>query len=380
MNGKRILATAMALSFCGLLCACAADNTLSARGSMDSRLKAVEGSLHKTQEELKALAGKQGQDDARVAELHKKLGELLASLQAQGLKTPAPLPAKAPPGSALGVGFARPGADASGRQPAPAVAAVPAAAPSPDEKAAGGEPLVQTPSGPVPASAVPQESRHTRGSRVGPAANAAPATPEAAIAADRGETPALVPPVAETPPQAPVAASGPAATTPPAPAAAAPPASAQPVAPSSLEVSTPEPKTSSLAPDNAETASPTEKAEYNRALQIAINGRTAEAKAAFDQFMAAHPKSPLTPNALYWVGESSYAGGDYQKAISEFERVARGWPGHHKAADSLYKVAMAQEKLGDVAAARATLERYLKDYPNAEMAGVARQKLQALPQ
>ncbi len=80
------------------------------------------------------------------------------------------------------------------------------------------------------------------------------------------------------------------------------------------------------------------------------------------------------------MGESSYAGGDYQKAINEFERVSRGWPGHHKAADSLYKVAMAQEKLGDVVAAKATLERFLKDYPNAEMAGVARQKLQALSQ
>lgn len=58
--------------------------------------------------------------------------------------------------------------------------------------------------------------------------------------------------------------------------------------------------------------------------------------------------------------------------------MAKGWPGHHKAADSLYKMALAQEKLGDAAAARASLERYLKDYPNAELAQAARQKLQTL--
>ncbi|MFP5258331.1 MAG: tol-pal system protein YbgF, partial [Acidobacteriota bacterium] len=100
---------------------------------------------------------------------------------------------------------------------------------------------------------------------------------------------------------------------------------------------------------------------------------------AFDQFLAENPNSPLTPNALYWVGEGAFARGEYQTAIADFEKVAKGWPGHHKAADSLYKMAMAQEKAGDVAAARATLERYLKDYPNAELAAVARQKLQALP-
>ena len=41
---------------------------------------------------------------------------------------------------------------------------------------------------------------------------------------------------------------------------------------------------------------------------------------------------------------------------------------------------MAQEKSGNIPAARTTLERFLKEYPNAELAGAARQKLQALPQ
>ncbi len=132
-------------------------------------------------------------------------------------------------------------------------------------------------------------------------------------------------------------------------------------------------------PGNAEAATPGEKAEYNKALQLAINGRVPEAKAAFDQFLAAHPRSPLAPNALYWVGEGAFASGDYRTAIDDFDKVAKGWPGHHKAADSLYKMAAAQEKSGDIAGARATLERYLKDYPNAELAGVVRQKLQSLP-
>ena len=83
--------------------------------------------------------------------------------------------------------------------------------------------------------------------------------------------------------------------------------------------------------------------------------------------------------AMYWLAEGAYQRGDYKAAIAEFDKVAKGWPGHHKAADALYKLAQVQEKSGDVAGARASLERYLRDYPNAELAGAARQKLQALP-
>lgn len=412
-----LAASAMVLAG-GLLAGCGPGNTLAVgRGSDDFRLRAVESSLQKAQEELKAIAGRQQQNDGRLAEIQKQIAAIRASLEGQGLK----IPAGASRGSALGQGFAHPEAalggsgqerpaeglpaGASERGAEPGALPPDAAATSLATAAATGEPA-GPPAG-LPPNAVrpatPPQSPPSAGSaeahgkrglgRVGPAA--APTTPEAAIAADRlesGPTPKAEPgpKAGATPPASPAPTAAPepqpakaetsAKAAPPASAPAdptAPPASALADAPAGPKE--PAPKGSGPAPGYAETASPAQKAEYNRALQLAINGRTAEAKTAFDQFLANHPSSPLTPNALYWVGEGAFAQGDYMTAIADFEKVAKGWPGHHKAADSLYKMAMAQEKAGNMAAARASLERYLKDYPNAELAAVARQKLQALP-
>jgi tol-pal system protein YbgF len=431
-----LAASAMMLAG-GLLAGCGPGNTLAVgKGSDDFRLRAVESSLQKAQEELKAVAGRQQQNDGRLAEIQKQIAAIRASLEGQGLK----VPAGASRGSALGQGFAHPEAALGGpgqERPAEGASSGPSdrgtepGAPPPDaagmapataqaanhgaESAgppAGLPPSAVRPAAPPQTAAAASEAYGKRGlGRVGPAA--APATPEAAIAADRldaGPTPkaetgpkaGAAPPAspspaaapepqpakAETPAKAeapgkaetPAKADKSAKAAPPAPAPAdptAPPASA--LADASAGPKEPAPKGSGPAPGYAEAASPAQKAEYNRALQLAINGRTAEAKTAFDQFLANHPSSPLTPNALYWVGEGAFAQGDYMTAIADFDKVAKGWPGHHKAADSLYKMAMAQEKAGNMAAARASLERYLKDYPNAELAAVARQKLQALP-
>jgi len=400
MMRAKLALGALALGLTGLLAACGPGNTLAVgKGSEDFRLKTVEANLQKVQDDIKTLASHQQQNDGRLVEVHKKLAELVSTLEAQGVK----MPAGASKGSALGVGFAHPEAAAAPAAPAEAAqnqgerrepgAAQQAAAQSPPTPGMaasaapsghtagpppgmpGGLPPAPMPHGAArlaqPPAAEPR-NRQAMG-RVGPAAGSVPATPEAAIAADRNEAVPAASAKAAAAPVPPAPPTPAAAPTPPATATAAPvpgaktdeaPAAAKPVSPVS---------------GNAETATPSQKAEYNKALQLAINGRNAEAKAAFDQFLVSNPDSPLTPNALYWVGEGAFARGEYQTAIADFEKVAKGWPGHHKAADSLYKMAMAQEKAGDVAAARAALERYLKDYPNAELAGIARQKLQALP-
>ncbi len=317
MNAKIALAAATALVCSGLLGACGPHNTLAIRGG------GADGD-----DRVKALEQKLAESDARLAELQQKVDTLEAS-PAQAGKPGVPR------GSALGTGFSRPAGTAAASE---AGTAAPAA-----RAPAGPPPLGPKPS-PNPKPLPEPRPRH---GRVGPAE---PVTPEAAMAADRTVSPA---------PQAP-----------PAPVAASPSPAAGPA------VTAPVPASVSAG---VAAAAPAEKAEYNQALQLAINGRTAEAKAAFDAFMAAHPQSPLTPDALYWVGEGAYQGGDYRSAINDFDRVAKGWPGHAKAADAVYKMALAQEKAGDTAGARATLERYLKDYPNAELAGAVRQKLQALP-
>ncbi|EFL50229.1 tol-pal system protein YbgF [Solidesulfovibrio fructosivorans JJ]] len=412
MSGKRLVTTASAICLSCLLGACGPGNTLPVgKGSDAFRLKAVESSLEKAEATLKELETRQTKNDGQLAALEKRVGEIQAALHAQGVKTPE---AAIPQGSALGMGFVNPGAAPESPQPGEK-AGVPATPPAPGPSARserpqtlGGEGIPMPPLGSVPPSkiqstprpATPPKGRRGYG-RVGQPE--IPTTPEAAIAADKAATaatPPVTPPLPVTPaekrpaaataqpPQTPPVA-GPAATpaAPPATATAAP-APTEPAAPpvSPVPAATPEPSPKPVPAGGgsgpggyAETASPAEKAAYNRALQLAINGNAGAAKAAFEQFLAANPKSPLAPNALYWVGEGAFSSGDYKTAIGDFEKVAKGWPGHSKAADALYKMAMAQEKTGDTAEARASYERYLKDYPNAELAGLVRQKLQTLP-
>lgn len=410
MIGKRALAAATLCMLACLLCSCGPGNTLfGSKGSVDFRLSAVESSLQKAQEELKLIARKQVQDDVKIAEMQKKMVALVGTLKAQGVHLPAP----APEGSALGIGFARPGATGAVAAPeasaqpsratvdAPAAMA-PAEAPSSSSPPAAASvavppkpPFSPAPSATSAARQTPPPTKSRRGyGHVGP--SPAPATPEAAIAADREQSmPPPAAPPAVAPPSAPTAASP---ETPPKPRLpetptspdllVPPPAGAEPKAqgegaagpsPQPAPVKETPARPASPVAGSAETAPAGEKAEYNRALQLAINGKPAAAKAAFEQFLTAHPQSPLTPNALYWVGEGAYSRGDFQAASQDFEKVIAGWPRHHKAADSLYKLAMSQEKAGNTAAARASFERYLKEYPNAELAGLARQKLQFLP-
>jgi len=125
--------------------------------------------------------------------------------------------------------------------------------------------------------------------------------------------------------------------------------------------------------------SPGEEADYNRALKLALNGKPREAKAAFSEFLSRHPRSSLEPNVRYWIGESDYIQGDMTQAAQSFTDVSTRYAGHHKAADSLYKLGMVQEKLGNAAAARAAYEALVRDYPASELTGNAKRKLEQLP-
>jgi TolA-binding protein len=81
----------------------------------------------------------------------------------------------------------------------------------------------------------------------------------------------------------------------------------------------------------------------------------------------------------YWIGESDYIQGNMSQAAQSFSEVSTRYAGHHKAADSLYKLGMVQEKLGDTAAARTAYETLVRDYPSSELTGNAKRKLEQLP-
>lgn len=117
---------------------------------------------------------------------------------------------------------------------------------------------------------------------------------------------------------------------------------------------------------------------YDRALELCRAGRTAEARPLFQQFLEHYQGSSLTPNAMYWLGETYYHEQDFAQAILTFKDVPRLYPDHPKAAAAMLKTGYSYARMGDVQNARFYLQTLLEEYPDSEPAALARQKLATL--
>jgi tol-pal system protein YbgF len=79
---------------------------------------------------------------------------------------------------------------------------------------------------------------------------------------------------------------------------------------------------------------------YNFAFDLLNKKQYDKAAASFTGFVREYPKDPLVPNALYWLGESYYARGDYVRAADGFRRGYEAAPEGQKAADNLLKLGL----------------------------------------
>ena len=115
-----------------------------------------------------------------------------------------------------------------------------------------------------------------------------------------------------------------------------------------------------------------ERNAYEAALRFYQQGRFIESYAAFQAFLDVYPQSKLTPNALYWQGETHYARQQYSEAIFSFKDVQTRFPRDNKTPDSLLKTAMSYSRLGDAANTSLHLVVLYEDWPDSEAAARAR--------
>ena len=108
------------------------------------------------------------------------------------------------------------------------------------------------------------------------------------------------------------------------------------------------------------------------------DGQHDAAAEAFADFVAAHPRSDLADNAMYWKGEAYYDQGHYSDALATFTAVIEQYAGGNKASDALLKVGLCYAQLGDLENARDVLHRLIAAYPGASASDVARIKLAEL--
>jgi tol-pal system protein YbgF len=122
-----------------------------------------------------------------------------------------------------------------------------------------------------------------------------------------------------------------------------------------------------------------EQAVYGEAFAALKAGRYEDATKGFQLYLTKYPKGPRADGATYWLGESQYVQQDYTSALKSFEAVS-AFPESRKLPDALLKVAYCQYELKAFKNARATLQRLISTYPDAEAAKLAQARIEKMNQ
>jgi tol-pal system protein YbgF len=117
---------------------------------------------------------------------------------------------------------------------------------------------------------------------------------------------------------------------------------------------------------------------YRQAIMLFGRGRHADARRAFEGVYEANTSGDLADNALFWIGETYFAANDYTNAVRYYQRVVNDYSSENKAPDSLFKIAMAQERTGDLALARRTLQQVIERFPYSSPASSAKAELERI--
>lgn len=88
-----------------------------------------------------------------------------------------------------------------------------------------------------------------------------------------------------------------------------------------------------------------------------------QAEASFSSFIQQYPTHALAPNALYWLGETYYVRGDFDKASRTFAEAYQKYPNGPKGADNLLKLGLSLAGKGEKDNACLALGQLKKEYP-----------------
>lgn len=103
---------------------------------------------------------------------------------------------------------------------------------------------------------------------------------------------------------------------------------------------------------------------YDVAYAFVLQRDFEAAESAFGDFLRRYPDHRLAANAQYWVGESRYSQGRYREAADAYLGSYRRSKSGDKAPDSLLKLAMSLQQLGQKDAACASFAEFAKQFPN----------------
>lgn len=117
---------------------------------------------------------------------------------------------------------------------------------------------------------------------------------------------------------------------------------------------------------------------YDAAFSLIRKREFDTAQQAFSAFLRRYPDGRFSANAHYWLGEISLVQENFQAAGKSFATVIQHWPQHAKVADSMYKLADVERRLGQHERARVILQQVIEQFPDSSAAKLAQQDIQRL--
>jgi tol-pal system protein YbgF len=102
---------------------------------------------------------------------------------------------------------------------------------------------------------------------------------------------------------------------------------------------------------------------YERAYGLLLQKDFSTAESTFEDFLKRHPTHPLAGNAQYWLGETFYVRGQYRPAAAAFLKGYQEYAKGQKAPDSLLKLAISLQRLGQKDAACSSHTEFATKYP-----------------
>jgi tol-pal system protein YbgF len=103
---------------------------------------------------------------------------------------------------------------------------------------------------------------------------------------------------------------------------------------------------------------------YERAYGYLLQKDYSTAEATFDDFLKRHPTHQLAGNAQYWLGETFYVRGQYRPAAAAFLKGYQDYAKSQKASESLLKLAMSLQRLGQKDAACSSFKEFTAKFPS----------------
>jgi tol-pal system protein YbgF len=119
------------------------------------------------------------------------------------------------------------------------------------------------------------------------------------------------------------------------------------------------------ASDTASPAADTAEALYEHSYESLLRRQFGDAEGGFRDFIGRYRSHSLAGNAQYWLGETYYVQGDYKQAAQSFLSGFQDFPKSRKAPDSLLKLGLSLNRLGQKQQACAALLLVSDKFPKA---------------